>query len=398
MAGTYRIAERLVAVGVCLTVASNASAQKKDESGPAKGGGLPSSVKLERKECRLAEKEVSELLELYGDFGNWAKLQEALQKKIGECTKTVKEPLGSKAASEAPYLVTLVTPTRNVSVVVPQNDRYNPNMPGGPKSAYVMLLVESHAAEQKDVDTFSLASTKIDDPVVSQIPAAVTTFGTAITGGLLAFKAPLAKGQYSIQSFGAGTVVELDKFENVAFISAPVTLPSSNVTVSETGKLKMWDGKEAKDVDVSATFTSKKLRHAEFTGVAGAFVGSLAGDEKMKVDGDKYASDPLKRAMTMVAIAWHPKAYDDTLPKPTKGERTSILLGGVLTPAPGLGAGVSVLLMRGIALNVGGAAMFVPTSRGGLKPKDTVPDGNNQLRYGWTAGMFTGINYIFKGN
>jgi len=27
-----------------------------------------------------------------------------------------------------------------------------------------------------------------------------------------------------------------------------------------------------------------------------------------------------------------------------------------------------------------------------------VPDGGNQLRYGWTAGMFTGINYVFKGD
>jgi hypothetical protein len=386
-----------VAVVRCLGAATTAAAQKKEESGPSKGGGLPSSVKLERKECKLAEKEVTGFLELYGDFGNWRNLQDALQAKIQECTKKGDQP-GSKAASEAPYLVTLVTPVRNVSVVVPQDDRYNPNMPGGPKSAYVMLLVEHHATEQEKVDTFSLASTKIDDPVISQIPAAARSFGTAISGGLLGFKAPLAKGQYTTQSVDRSLLEgEKRKVENVVFISSPVALPFSNVTVSETGKLKMWEDK-AQDVDVAATFTSKKMRRAEFTGVAGALVGPLAGDEKMKVDGEKYASDPLKRAMTMVAIAWHPKPYDDTLPKPTKGERTAILLGGVLTPAPGLGAGLSVLLLRGIALNVGGAAMFVPTARGGLKPKDAVPDGGNQLRYGWTAGIFTGINYVFKGD
>ena len=127
---------RCVAVVTCLGIAATAAAQKKDESGPSKGGGLPSSVKFERRECALAEKEVSGLLELYGDYGNWKKLQDALKAKIQDCTKQADQP-GSKASSEAPYLVTMVTPARNVSVVVPQDDRYNPNMPGGPKSGSV---------------------------------------------------------------------------------------------------------------------------------------------------------------------------------------------------------------------------------------------------------------------
>ena len=107
-------------------------------------------------------------------IADWSKLQDALKAKIAVCT-------GATAASEAPYLVSLVTPARNVSIVVPQDVRYNPNMPGGPKSAYVMLLVENHAVEQEIVDTFGLTSTRIDDPFRAR--SAGILVGCGLPGG-----------------------------------------------------------------------------------------------------------------------------------------------------------------------------------------------------------------------
>jgi hypothetical protein len=184
MAWTHVTIRKLVAVGACLAIASTAWAQKKDEDGPSKAGGLPSRVVLTKSDkCELAKGEVTKLLEVYGDFGRWGELQGKLKAKIEVCT-------GARAAREAPYLVSLITPDQNVSVVVPQDARYNPNMPGGPKSAYVMLLVESHATEETKIDTFGLTSTKIEDPLVSQLPAAAKSFGTAVFGGTLAFVAP----------------------------------------------------------------------------------------------------------------------------------------------------------------------------------------------------------------
>jgi hypothetical protein len=363
-------------------------AQKEPDVKPATGAALPSRVPLKKSSCKVTGDEISGLFDAYADFRKWQTLQCRLAAKIADCTKAA-------ATAEAPYLVTLIRPGENVSVVVPQHERYSANVPNGRKSVYVLLLVDRHVTSETPRD-FRLTSSELPNDLVKQLPDAAKAILTAATTGAIGLESLESRDNLFRSRATSGP----PQIETVAFASdGPVVLPSSDLSISQTGTLSLLSvGKnEPEDVQVAATFTNQTKRRVEFAGIAAALVGPVAGAEKMKVSDDKYASDPIGRGLTMVALGIHPRAYDSTLHDMTTAERVSVLIGGVLTPAPGLGTGLSIGLARGFGLNVGGALMFVPTAKQGLKPKDEVPSGDNQLRYGWTAGLFFGMAYVFKG-
>jgi len=372
-----------------LLMATGSARAGDDKDGAAKGAGIPSRVILTTAKCSVSSGEIDGLAANYGDFRQWATLQTLLKAKVTECTDRV-------PSSESPFLVNIVRPGENLTIVVPQNERYSPNLTGV-RSVYVLLLVDHHDKEEKALREFRLTSAEVPSSLLAQLPDVAKTIAGAATGGLLPAVAGKTKNM-------APTDVPVQPppppYETVAYATVqPVPLPFLNGTLAETGTLSLYSDKDQKgsDVQVTASFTNKTKVRAEFTAIAGALVGPLAGDERMKVtDGGNYASDPLKRGVTMAAIAFHPVPFDSSLSKMSGAEKVAFLLGGVLTPAPGLGVGVSYGVVRGFAVNVGGAVVWVSTSQNNASAGEPAPKGNNQLRYGWNAGFFIGGGYVFK--
>ncbi len=155
-------------------------------------------------------------------------------------------------------------------------------------------------------------------------------------------------------------------------------------------------GDQASPVTVAdtVTLTNTPRTRAAFTAAA-SYIVHLRGDENVKVSGSTYASSPLSRAMTMAAIAIHPKAYDSSLSNISGAERFSFLLGGVLTPAAGGAVGISFGLMRGMAINAGLAILVVSKPSAGSVGGAAPATGQSQLVVGHAQAIFLGGSYLF---
>lgn len=152
---------------------------------------------------------------------------------------------------------------------------------------------------------------------------------------------------------------------------------------------------QAQKLTGTATLTNTPLSWVNFTAASGVIIGQVSGAEKVKIDNKVYAADPPGRGLTMAALALH-LPYDSTRPEPSKRERVGFLLGGVITPAGGFGTALSVTLVRGLSVNVGGAALIVPARRGSKNNGDAPDDPNRPFETGWAFGWFIGGNYTFK--
>jgi hypothetical protein len=118
----------------------------------------------------------------------------------------------------------------------------------------------------------------------------------------------------------------------------------------------------------------------------------------MKVDGGQYASDPSSHSVTMATVAWHPRPYDSSLSEMSQEERWAVLIGGVLTPAAGVGLGVSFGLIRGFAINAGVIGVWVPSAPPGSSISSAVTADSNQqqLENRFNMAVFVGGSYVFR--
>jgi hypothetical protein len=166
-----------------------------------------------------------------------------------------------------------------------------------------------------------------------------------------------------------------------AFAAVGITLPFSRASILEAGTVTVKapaSGTPA-DVKISTTYANTPTVHLKFTAVAGAVIGSLYGPQKMKVDAGKYASDPLSHSLTMATVAWHVKPYDSSLSEMSQAERWAVLVGGVLTPAAGVGLGLSFGIIRDFAINAGVMGVWVPSAPSGLGLGSDVTTNPQQL-------------------
>jgi len=97
-------------------------------------------------------------------------------------------------------------------------------------------------------------------------------------------------------------------------------------------------------------------------------------------------------------VAWHPKPYDSSLSEMSQEERWGVLIGGVLTPAAGVGLGVSFGLIRGFAINGGVIGVWVPSAPPGSNVGSAVTTDSNtkQLENRFNTALFIGGNYVFR--
>jgi hypothetical protein len=260
----------------------------------------------------------------------------------------------------------------------------------------------------------TLISTPADNPLVSQVPAFVKTLVDGIVSSAASrvnrawLDALPVKQETKDKSEQRKLAAYIPKLPDKG--SRDIPLPFTRGTIVESGAVtfktpdsggkNQADEKKEDKAAVSATYINAKPQHLEMGAVAGVFMRSMAGHAQMKVDNGKYAEDPMKRAMTMAVLSYRFAPVDPDGAARTEGQRWSVFSGGVLTPAPGFGIGLSHSIVKNLAVNIGGAMVWVKSAPKvddvDLNPGDAAITGEDQLVHRWAAGWFIGGTYAFK--
>jgi hypothetical protein len=333
-----------------------------------------------------AVKAVADLAHDYNDGNRWPQLQQELRSVLASCIDDA-QPAAARDLSGAltkTMLVAFVERDTPYYVVLPSRQPYRLTITG--RTSVVPIVLVDAAARRDPPPDMHFMSSRIDDPR-QEIPAFVRDIAGSI-----------------IKQYRTGNAPAKSNPRFWAYAADEVELPFRRASVVESGTLTVNcepngssvvlavcpRGKDSLGITIATTYTTTPETRMDFAAVAGGVVGPYRGHLKMKVDAGRYASDPARHAMTMAAIAIHVKPYDATLPDISMPERWSLLVGGILTPAAGAGAGLSFAFMRGFAINAGEMVIWVPT---GSSPGAIAPDGSNQLPHRYAYGTFVGASY-----
>jgi len=333
---------------------------------------------------------VDGLLDEYNDGSLWLQLQADLKAILSTCTFAA--PLGQITPDDfklRTFLVTLMSNDHGpYFVVVPQQEPYSMTLLGA-RSVNAIILGDSKAKSDKAPSDFFIATL-----VQNQLDA-----GSA---SVVRVPAPLVTNKFSLpvkRPAASRRAADLDA-TMYAYAAPGIVLPFSRASISEAGTVTVEDpasGTSA-EVKIATAYANTPKVHLTFTGVAGAVIGSPHGPQRMTVDAGKYASDPLSHSLTMATVAWHPKPYDSSLSEMSQAERWAVLFGAVLTPAAGIGLGVSFGVLRDFAIDGGVIGVWVPSapSGSGLGSDVTVGSNQNQLGNRFNTALFIGAAYVFR--
>jgi hypothetical protein len=108
------------------------------------------------------------------------------------------------------------------------------------------------------------------------------------------------------------------------------------------------------------------------------------------------APDPLPRHVNMIVVTGAFHSYDARRPSPGWNERTRWFAGTVIAPDIGAGAGLSLLVVRGLAVSAGFAVLAVPTPAAGEAIGRAPVNAADPFRTGTVRGGFVGLSYNFK--
>ncbi len=133
-------------------------------------------------------------------------------------------------------------------------------------------------------------------------------------------------------------------------------------------------------------------------GLISSLMLETSGDKRVKLDGGKLITDPLRGAMSLAVVNYHPVGFDPKSENPTFGERFRLFAGPVITPEFGLGAGVGYAIWRGVSVNVGYAMVRVNTLRRGdrlVNPAVAPSNLRRPFRDGNAEVVFAGLGFNF---
>lgn len=165
-----------------------------------------------------------------------------------------------------------------------------------------------------------------------------------------------------------------------------------------------------------ATLDNSPKTHLGFGLLSSFAIKTRGTDLRAKVEGGKVVSAPLPRALQMVVLNISPWGYQS---KTTRRLRADAMfrpfIGVVYAPDLGVSAGLSVMLLPNLGINVGYAHLFITRPEDGLTfgavldeklkdeaGKDTAvfryTDGlrRNPLQRGKLGSTFLGVSYNFK--
>jgi hypothetical protein len=151
-------------------------------------------------------------------------------------------------------------------------------------------------------------------------------------------------------------------------------------------------GSDRKRIEGDATLHNVPPRLLSFGAIAGGMF-AIHGD-RAKVSNDKIAADPLNGTITLAAVNISMRRFDPTTVNATAAEKFRAFVGYVVTPEPGIGAGLSYLFFRGLSINAGAAQMLIMTTKGDDDIGKPVTEAQ-PLKHGWGRAFFLGLGYNF---
>jgi len=240
---------------------------------------------------------------------------------------------------------------------------------------YDVLLADDQTATLHSVWVF----TPGENPLIAQIPAVVGKIDPLKVIGAWAGTANIAAA-IRIEIREPRMLTKRAKIEvRDAITTQP---PAGGVETVATG---------------TTALSNIPLTRMSFGVMTGLMVGRPSMDEpRVSVQNGVIAKAPIERAMTMVVLNMHPRAYDADWPDVTWAERLRFFAGAVLTPDFGLTAGAGIGVVRGLSLNAGGVLLFSNTLKDGETIGEKPIDGNDPFKAGRNLSGFIGLSYAFK--
>jgi hypothetical protein len=130
--------------------------------------------------------------------------------------------------------------------------------------------------------------------------------------------------------------------------------------------------------------------------VTGYLAFARTSAARVKISGRVITPDPIGRQISMVVVNGAFRSYDPARVSPGWRERTRWFAGAVVAPDVGAGGGFSLLLVRGLALNVGGALLAVRIPGQGETIGRAPVNASSPFGVGGVRGGFVGLSYNFK--
>ena len=339
-------------------------------------------------------KDVAELVQEYSDWTSWQGLQTDLRRIIESC-------VGVEVSRRRPLDVVLILGSHTFHVMVPQSEPYRQTVFNGTRLGSVLILNDNDAPTADP--SVGLSEQQVEHPLQSQLPDFVQSLAKAALGGNVSHFFGLEKPTVPAQ--------ETPKLRQIyVYASAPARLPFARGVITESGTLVLpatitkvaGDKDDSNDdgttaVPLSTTYVASPRSRFDVATTGSGIIGRIRGPRQATIDSGNYTEQPVARLLTMAAAAWHPWPYDSTEPRMTWQERLSVLGGGVLTPDPGIGTGVSWGVVRGLAANIGYFWIWVPTAANGAAMGTVAPTNvDEQFIRKINRGVFVGGGYVFK--
>lgn len=107
-------------------------------------------------------------------------------------------------------------------------------------------------------------------------------------------------------------------------------------------------------------------------------------------------ADPPGRQVSIVLVNGAFRSYDAARPSPGLSERLRWFAGAVVTPEIGATAGLSLLVVRGLAVNVGGVALAIRTPAPGDRLGQPPARAVRPFSQGLVRGTLVGVSFNFK--
>jgi hypothetical protein len=159
---------------------------------------------------------------------------------------------------------------------------------------------------------------------------------------------------------------------------------------------KLVAGLDSKDVNAKLSLKNVPLARFSFGVMTGYLAWAGTKSARAKIDDGTIVADPLNRQIAMVVVNGGFKAYDSTRFSPGTWERHRWFAGVVITPDIGVGGGYSMLIVRGLAVNVGVAIVASPSPAEGESFDAAPVNPKDPLRPTAAGGLFFGASYNFK--
>jgi hypothetical protein len=144
------------------------------------------------------------------------------------------------------------------------------------------------------------------------------------------------------------------------------------------------------------SFTNRPETHLTLGALSGVLLWGEVDRPRAKLENGSLVADPLGRLVTMAVINWAPTGYDAEAFSPTKPEVWKFFAGAILTPDFGVGVGVSVQLVRGVAFNVGYGRLYTKAVEAPVQIGKPPVDATKPFALGRAEVVFIGASYNLK--